>query len=232
MKTRYSRLTLAFLLLILVVPPVGADEHEDEWNQLNAKVIENYQAGKYGVATEIAIKQLAIAESHLPAELIATSLNNLAELYRVQAKYAEAEPLFKRSLAIKEKAFGPDHPQVALGLNNLALLYDNQGKYAEAEPLYKRALAIWEKALGSDHPSVATGLQSLALLYRTQGKYAEAEPLYKWVLAIREKALGPDHPCVTDGLSLNNLADLYRATDREAEAEKLEKRAAEDEAKG
>ncbi len=54
---------------------------------------------------------------------MAASLNNLAELYRAQGQYAQAEPLYKRSLAIVEKALGPDHPNVATSLNNLALLY-------------------------------------------------------------------------------------------------------------
>ena len=75
---------------------------------------------------------------------MATSLNNLALLYDNQGKYAEAEPLYQRSLAIWEKALGPEHPNVAASLNNLAFLYNNQGKYAEAEPLHKRALAIME----------------------------------------------------------------------------------------
>jgi len=35
---------------------------------------------------------------------VAESLNNLAELYYAQEKYAKAEPLFKRSLKIKGKA--------------------------------------------------------------------------------------------------------------------------------
>jgi hypothetical protein len=33
-----------------------------------------------------------------------------ALLYQEQGKYAEAEPLFKRALAICEQALGPDHP--------------------------------------------------------------------------------------------------------------------------
>ena len=77
-------------------------------------------------------------------------------LYDDQGRYAEAEPLYKRALAIQEKALGPDHPDVATALNNLAVLYRHQGRYAEAEPLYKRALAIEEKALGPDHPDVAS----------------------------------------------------------------------------
>ena len=153
---------------------------------------------------------------------MATSLGNLAELYYYQGKYAEAEPLYKRALAIKEKALGPDHPSVATGLNTLALLYYNQGKYAEAEPLYKRALATREKALGPDHPDVAQILNNLALLYYNQGEFAQAEPLYKRVLAINEKALGPDHPQVA--LGLNNLALLYDDQGKYAEAEPLYKR--------
>ena len=73
---------------------------------------------------------------------MATSLNNLAALYKEQGRYADAEPLYKRALAIDEKAVGPDHPDVATSLNNLAALYKEQGRYADAEPLYKRALAI------------------------------------------------------------------------------------------
>ena len=80
---------------------------------------------------------------------VATSLNNLAVLYDDQGRYADAEPLYKRSLAIREKALGPDHPDVATSLNNLAELYDDQGRYADAEPLYKRSLAIYEKGARS-----------------------------------------------------------------------------------
>ena len=86
-------------------------------------------------------------------------------LYVNQGRYADAEPLYKRSLAIYEKALGPDHPNVAGSLNNLAGLYNEQGRYADAEPLFKRSLAIYEKALGPDHPDVAQSLNNLAALY-------------------------------------------------------------------
>jgi CHAT domain-containing protein/Tfp pilus assembly protein PilF len=138
-------------------------------------------------------------------------------------KVATPRPsLYKRSLAIREKVLGPDHPDVATILNNLVRLYRNQGRTAEAEPLLQRALAIREKALGRDHPDVATSLNDLAVLYRDQGRTAEAEPLYKRSLAIWEKALGPDHPDVAT--SLNNLAGLYGTEGRYAEAEPLYKR--------
>jgi tetratricopeptide (TPR) repeat protein len=156
-------------------------------------------------------------------EVTARLLNQLAGYALARGKYAEAEPLFQRALAIYEKALGPDHPYVAASLNNLAGLYHNQGKYAAAEPLYQRALAIYEKALGPDHPDVATSLNGLAELYRNQGKYAAAEPLYQRSRAIWEKALGPDHPRVAT--SLNNLALLYYNQGKYAEAEPLCRRA-------
>ena len=57
-----------------------------------------------------------------------TSLNNLAALYRAQGRYGEAEPLYKRSLAIREKALGPEHPQTGTRLNNLARLLEAKGE--------------------------------------------------------------------------------------------------------
>ena len=149
-------------------------------------------------------------------------MNNLAELYRSQGRYGDAEPLLKRSLVILEKALGPGHPDVALGLSNLAGLYWKQGRYGDAEPLLKRSLAIWEKVLGPGHPSVATSLNNLAELYRAQGRYGDAEPLYKRSLAIDEKALGPLHPEVAT--DLNNLAGLYVDQGRYGDAEPLIKR--------
>jgi tetratricopeptide (TPR) repeat protein len=53
---------------------------------------------------------------------VAASLNNLAALYYAQGQYAKAEPLFKRTLAIWEKALGSEHPHVATSLENYAAL--------------------------------------------------------------------------------------------------------------
>ncbi len=150
-------------------------------------------------------------------------LNNAALSLTYAGDYSGAEPLFRRALAIDEKALGPDHPEVATGLNNLALLLYATGDYAAAEPLFRQALAISEKALGPDHPTVATCLNNLATLLRQEGKYAEAEPFYRRALAIDEKALGPDHPEVAG--CLNNLATLLYAKGDYAAAEPLFRRA-------
>jgi tetratricopeptide (TPR) repeat protein len=150
-------------------------------------------------------------------------LNNWAGSLMRAGNYAGAEPLYRRALAIDEKALGPDHPDTGALLNNLAMLLDSKGDYAGAEPLYRRALAIAEKALGPDHPDTSAALNNLATLLRSKGDYAGAEPLYRRALAIREKALGPDHPGTAT--SLNNLAELLRSKGDYAGAEPLYRRA-------
>jgi CHAT domain-containing protein/tetratricopeptide (TPR) repeat protein len=147
---------------------------------------------------------------------------DVSRLYQA-GKYSEAIPIAEQVLALREKALGPDHPDVAQSLNELARLYRIQGRFAEAEPLFKRSITIYEKALGPDHPRVGTALSNLAVLYHAQARYTEAELLYRRSLALREKALGPDHLDVAQ--SLNNLGALYRDQGRFAEAEPLYKRA-------
>ena len=50
----------------------------------------------------------------------------LAARLSPQGSYGEAERLFKRSLAIREKILGPDHPNIASSLHNLARLLESQ----------------------------------------------------------------------------------------------------------
>jgi len=190
-----------------------------------------YDAGLYPESQEALKQCLRIREKLLPKDdtIVATTLNNLAGLYRSQGKYKKAELLYKRSLGIRETKLGKDHPDVAATLNNLAALYRSQGKYKEAEPLYKRSLWIRETKLGKHHPDVATTLNNLALLYMSQGKYKEAETLYKRSLGIVEKALAKDHPSVAT--TLDNLAILYNEQGRYEEAEALYKRSIEIEKK-
>jgi tetratricopeptide (TPR) repeat protein len=173
-----------------------------------------------------------LPQAHACAELInqwgfefpeaAQLLNDAAFYLFERGRCTDAEPLYVRALAIREKALGPEHPAVATSLNNLALLHNAQGQYAKAEPLYQRALAIVEKALGPEHPDLALSLNNVAVLCRLQGQYAKAEPLYQRALAIVEKALGPVHPDVAT--CLKNYAVLLRQSGRPDEAAPLEAR--------
>ncbi len=80
-------------------------------------------------------------------------LDRLARMYHLMGSYSEAEPRYLDSLAIRKKALGNEHPDVATSLNNLALLYRAQGRYDDAEPRYVDAVEILEKTVGADLPN-------------------------------------------------------------------------------
>lgn len=60
-----------------------------------------------------------INSSSRPTETILITINPNPPPV-TQGNYDEAGPLYRRSLAITEKAVGPDHADVAISLNNLA----------------------------------------------------------------------------------------------------------------
>jgi tetratricopeptide (TPR) repeat protein len=140
----------------------------------------------------------------------------MAGLYRDQGKYAQAEPLYRRALAIREKAWGPDHSDLVPTLDALAWVCYAERKFAEAEPLYWRSLVIWEKAVGADHTTVATALDNLAGVYDAEEMFDKAEPLYRRALFIREKGAL---------MSFDKLASLYAGEKKFVQAEQLYKQA-------
>ncbi|TAF94848.1 MAG: CHAT domain-containing protein [Oscillatoriales cyanobacterium] len=194
---------------------------------LNKEVVELYNEGKFNEAILVAEQALILAKSLHSGDHadVASSLNNLASLYRTQGLYREAEPLYQQALEMKQRLFPGDHAAVATSLNNLGLLYQFQGRYSEAEPLYNKALKMWQWMFKGDHPDVATSLNNLAGLYESQGDYSEAEPLYKKALEMWQRLFKGDHPDVAT--SLNNLAELYRSQGRYRDAEPLYKQALE-----
>jgi len=63
-----------------------------------------------------------------------------------------AKSSFERSLAIDEKAFGPEHTSVATIANNLGSVLKDLGDLAGAKRCFKRSIRILQKILGKNHP--------------------------------------------------------------------------------
>jgi len=123
-------------------------------------------------------RALALREKTLGPRDPATAIliNNLADVVQAQCKYAEAEQLHRRVLAVFEKTWG-DHPRTAASLNNLGANLHAQGRHAAAEPVLRRALAMKERTLGPNSPSVAHTLGNLAQVAAALGRQAEADRL-------------------------------------------------------
>ncbi len=246
---------LAALAVFLFCAQLPATAQTPDWRTLVDQAKNCYHDGEYKRGIETAKQALEIAEqtrgvSHPD---VAETLDILGWLYReegdeqqrlseqvtgplevfparrIQGYSAQAEQMFKRALAIREKTLETDHLDIAASLYSLGVLYLDQGHYthshkgagfyAKAKPFLRRALSIRENKLDPDHPDLASSLNGLANLYLAEGENAQAEPLYTRALAINEKMLGPDHPSVA--MLLNNLALAKRDQGKYAEAEPL-----------
>jgi tetratricopeptide (TPR) repeat protein len=160
-------------------------------------------------------QQTALAEAPM--------LTSKAEKLHAESKYAEAEPLLRKALAIWEEVLGRKHPDTATSYNNLGYNLHAQGQTKEAEPLLRKALDSREEVLGPIHPDTATSYNNLAYICQAQGRAREAEPLYRKMLAIREEVLGPRHP--ETATSYNSLGDNLQVQGRAREAEPLYRKA-------
>ncbi len=96
-------------LVCLALWPAHAPAQGGLWETYMAAATKAYQQGNYPEAEDQLGAALKEAEGFGPQDpRLATSLNNLALLYHDQGRYAEAEPLYERALAIVEKALGPE----------------------------------------------------------------------------------------------------------------------------
>jgi class 3 adenylate cyclase/tetratricopeptide (TPR) repeat protein len=178
------------------------------------------QRGRYPESEAISRGALALAE-RLGAEHpeVATSLGNIAIVLQRSGRYAEAQPLYERSLEIRERVLEPDHPSLAISNSNLGNLHYEKGNYQSAVAYWERSTGVFAKAYGEDHEGLATAIFNTARAYEKMGRYAEAQPLDERAFAIRQRALGGDHPHVA--LSLSSMANLETRRGNYAEAERL-----------
>lgn len=124
---------------------------------------------------------------------LADADDKLASLYRTERKFQDAEALYRKSEALREKAFGASSPQVAKSLNDLAAIYAQQGQYDQAEPLYKHVISILDISAYKEQPQMATALENYALVLKRTGREDEAKELLERANEIRAKSATPPH---------------------------------------
>ena len=73
---------------------------------------------------------------------IATTLRVLADVYRDEKRYKEAEPRYLRAIQIIEDALGPNHPRLGDILDGYAKLLRDEGRNAEAAQVEARRAAL------------------------------------------------------------------------------------------
>jgi eukaryotic-like serine/threonine-protein kinase len=153
-----------------------------------------------------------------PDPYVARSLNNLASALEDLGKLAEAESLYRDSIAMRKKLYGNRNPSVTPALSNLGHVLQQEGKAAEAEPYYREAAAIAEETVGKDNLNRAIYVRNLASALLTMGKAVEAEASAREALGIF-RVKKPDSWRVPETESL--LGSCLAAQGRYQEAEPL-----------
>jgi tetratricopeptide (TPR) repeat protein len=150
-------------------------------------------------------RSLAIVEHHFDRNhrAVGKSLNGLANIVAdMEDPERQTVSMYRLSVAVRECALGPDHPDLAISLHNLAFQLFWDGEYFEARPICERAVRIQELALRPNHPMLARSMMYLALIDTELGFIDEACRLYDRVIDINGSSLSFAHPRSAEALVL------------------------------
>ncbi len=174
----------------------AADPGQARGETVTAREILDRGAGK--ITAELA------GQPELEAALAAA----IGRAYDGLGLYDRAQPLLERSLALRRRAFGAAHPEVAESLYALGALHWQRGELDLAEATFRRALEMRRALLGGADPAVAESLNALGLALVSKAQFDTAEPLLREALAINRKHYGNDH--IEVGSNLGNLGLLMK----------------------
>jgi len=82
----------------------------------------------------------------------------------MQGRFAQAEVLFRETLAAQDRVEGVDHPDAMATRASLATMLSDAGRFDESERLWRDLLGRMQRVLGRDHPDTANCLVGLAAI--------------------------------------------------------------------
>jgi CHAT domain-containing protein/tetratricopeptide (TPR) repeat protein len=135
---------------------------------------------------------------------LALSLNALGVYLLERQRYEEAEPLYRRALAVSERVGNKNTLEHAWLLTQLGWIeHKLRSNFDEAESLYTQSRDLRLSLVGDRHPDYADSLTYFATLARDREDYATAEALFAQAERIMSTTL-PE----SDTNYINALNDL------------------------
>lgn len=135
----------------------------------------------------------ALSPEYRKSPNYATTLNNLAGLYRLTGDYNKAGRLFDEVLELFRNMDNVDSYLYASALNNAGLVSQNLGDYGKALELHTQAYAIIEK-LPCDYYLLGTTLLNMSNPLAEMGQRQEALNYIQTALCLCEKGAGVESP--------------------------------------
>ena len=158
------------------------------------------------------LENLESLENHI-SEVKNKDSGRIYNLFGVQysfiAEYDKAIEYYEKSLAIKLKVHGNQHPDTADTYNNLGMVWRAKGEYDKAIEYYEKSLEIDLKLRGDKHPETAIIYNNLGKVWKEKGGYDKAIEYYEKSLVIILKVHGDKHP--RTGIIYNNLGSVWEA---------------------
>jgi len=149
-------------------------------------------------------------------------LLGLYEIAYESGHYAIAEDYAKQKLDIAEAAFGKTDPRLVEYLDDLSSCYGQQRLFDKAIAVCERMLKLLRQRPDGSDRLLGVTLSRLAFFYQSLGKYGDAEPLYLRSLEILKRVGPGEGDDIELSATVRNYSQLLRATNRPAEAKKLE----------
>ena len=148
----------------------------------------------------------------------ATLMNTIGRVYRQLGLIDESERVATETLALRRRALGPEHPEIAETLDDLGQIARVRSRYEQSEQLHREAVAMRRKLLPPDDVDLTESIHNLAYTLRFRGQFAEAEQLARENVTIRSRTLGREDTRTLTSLRL--LGDILNASGQAVEAER------------
>ncbi|KAK7012647.1 FabD/lysophospholipase-like protein [Favolaschia claudopus] len=150
-----------------------------------------------------------------------SSMEQLAEIYRKQSRWKDAEDLYITVLQTRKSHLGDGSLlQILSSMSALAATYMKQCRWKDAENLETQVLSLLKQFHGELHPDTLRSKANVAKIYWNQDRLEDAEALDAAVLKIREERLGAEH--LDTVKSKASLALTYWKQNRLDEAKTLQ----------
>ena len=147
---------------------------------------------------------------HLKDARLPEVYGHLASIYFIRGDYQDAEPAYRRQLALYEQVYRPDSPMILPALEQLGTLFQVQKRLPAAHETFARAVAISTASFGENSSDSERSLTNLARLLMAEQDFQNAEIDAMRVVKIVETMYGPDDFRVAPAVSL--LCNVYDMT--------------------
>lgn len=157
-------------------------------------------------------------EMHDQPAVLAQMLVVIGDVYQSLGLYERADSLLTRSLTLRRRLVGDEHPDVAESLESLGRVRLSKSDYDAARRLFQEALIIRRKD-PERRLEIAGALEGLATAMRNRGDYDEAERMVREALAIRTTQGAEDE--LNAAATMLELGHVYQDRGNLVEAESL-----------